>query len=416
MPASHDSPRLLVVDGHRKREFYANLVTAIDAEWISVAPPELLAGVAPNTDLVIADDESWPWVGAALPELRRRGVPALHVIDGILEWRNIWEHPGTQSEADGMPRFQPVLADKIACMGRSQARLLESWGNVGKCEVTGSPRFDGFRRTARQRPAGEPYRVLVTTARTPGFSSGDVARVRESLMDLRRWFNQHRAADGTRVEPVWRVTGELTATMDPDGSSDGWSRGLTEQLETVEALITTPSTVQIEGMLAGVPVALIDYLNRPHFVPAAWTMTAPGQIAETLPMLLAPDARRMLYQDTILHDAVECRSPATPRVAALIEAMVAAGREARREGRTVRLPDRIVVDDANGHHPREERYDPALLHPSHPVLAQRNLSELQAEVGHLRRAIRLSPSQIAYRILCRCERHVVDRLRLWSRR
>jgi hypothetical protein len=94
---------------------------------------------------------------------------------------------------------------------------------------------------------------------------------------------------------------------------------LTEQLATVDALITTPSTVQIEGMLAGVPVALIDYLNRPHFVPAAWTMTAPCQIAETVPMLLAPDARRMLYQDTILHDAVECRSPATPRVAALIE-------------------------------------------------------------------------------------------------
>jgi len=113
-----------------------------------------------------------------------------------------------------------------------------------------------------------------------------------------------------------------------------------------------------------VPVALIDYLNRPHFVPAAWTMTAPGQIAETLPMLLAPDARRMLYQDTILHDAVECRSPAAPRVAALIEAMVAAGREARREGRTVRLPDRITVDEGNRHHSREERYDPALLHPS----------------------------------------------------
>jgi hypothetical protein len=416
MPAAHDSPRLLVVDGHRKRDFYANLVATIDADWKSVAPPELLAGVAPNTDLVITDDESWPWVGAALPELRRRGIPSLHLIDGILEWRNTWEHPDTQSEADGMPRFQPVLADKIACIGPSQARLLESWGNVGKCEVTGSPRFDGVRRAARRRPASEPYRVLVTTARTPGFSSTDVARVRESLVDLRGWFSQHRAADGIGVEPVWRVTGDLTASVDPDGSSGGWSRGLTEQLATVDAVITTPSTVQIEGMLAGVPVALIDYLNRPHFVPAAWTMTAPGHIPETMPMLLAPDEPRMLYQDTILHDAVECRSPAAPRVAALIEAMVAAGREARREGRTVRLPDRITVDEGNRHHSREERYDPASLHPSHPVLAQTNLSELQAEVGHLRRALRLSPTQMAYRIVCRCERYVLDHLRPRTRR
>ena len=84
MPDRGDRPHVLVVDGHRKRDFYANLVSAVDAEWRSIAPPEVLAGVPPNTDLVITDDESWPWVGAALPELRRHGVPSLHLIDGIL--------------------------------------------------------------------------------------------------------------------------------------------------------------------------------------------------------------------------------------------------------------------------------------------------------------------------------------------
>jgi hypothetical protein len=416
MPDRHERPRVLVVDGHRKREFYAALVSAVDATWRSVAPPELLAGVPPDTDLVIVNDESWPWVGAALPELRRCGVPSLHLVDGILEWRNTWEHPGTQSEGDGMPRFQPVLADKIACIGRSQARLLESWGNAGKCEVTGSPRFDNIRRSARRRRPGDTYRVLVATARTPGFVAADLARVRDSLIDLRDWFTEHRAADGARVEPVWRVTGALSTAVDPDGATGGWSRTLSEQIETVDALITTPSTVQVEGMLAGVPVALVDYLNRPHYVPAAWTITAPSQIDETLRMLLAPDARRLLYQDTILHDAVECRSPAIPRLAQIIETMVSAGRDARREGRTLRLPDRIVPDDANGHHLSEDRFDPAELHPSHPVLTQRSVSELQAEVGHLRRAIRLSPSQTAYRILSGWERYVLDRLRPWSGR
>ena len=38
--------------------------------------------------------------------------------------------------------FQPVVGHKIACLGRSQARILESWGNVGKCEIVGAPRLD----------------------------------------------------------------------------------------------------------------------------------------------------------------------------------------------------------------------------------------------------------------------------------
>ena len=35
-----------------------------------------------------------------------------------------------------MPLFQPVLSHKVACLGRSQARLLESWGS-GCVRLTG---------------------------------------------------------------------------------------------------------------------------------------------------------------------------------------------------------------------------------------------------------------------------------------
>ncbi len=71
-----------------------------------------------------------------------RGIPTLILADGILEYRNTWEHP--QLPAGSL--FQPVLGHKIACLGRSQARILESWHNGNRCEVTGSPRFDYVRR------------------------------------------------------------------------------------------------------------------------------------------------------------------------------------------------------------------------------------------------------------------------------
>ena len=37
---------------------------------------------------------------------------------------------------------KPLMGHKLACLGRAQARTVESWGGLGKCEIVGQPRFD----------------------------------------------------------------------------------------------------------------------------------------------------------------------------------------------------------------------------------------------------------------------------------
>jgi hypothetical protein len=74
-------------------------------------------------------------------------------------------------------------------------------------------------------------------------------------------------------------------------------------------------------MLLGRPVAAVDYHNVPRFVPTAWTIGAPGQVAPVLAEILSPPARKMAFQDDCLHDALACDGPASPRVAALIRRM-----------------------------------------------------------------------------------------------
>jgi hypothetical protein len=54
-------------------------------------------------------------------------VPILILSDGILEYRNTWEHPDLAKGS----LFQPVIGHKLACIGRGQARILEGWGNEG---------------------------------------------------------------------------------------------------------------------------------------------------------------------------------------------------------------------------------------------------------------------------------------------
>lgn len=332
-------------------------------------------------------------------ELARRSVPTLHVIDGIVEWRNTWENPTHDAPGlPAMPLFRPILSHKVACLGRSQARLLESWGNRGKCEVVGLPRLDGMIEGPRRpRRDDGPFRILVATARTPGFTPDQLGRAERSLLDVKAWFETNPSLEGRAVEPVWRVSGQLTSRLGlPRARHDAFGTDLPGVLEKVDAMVSTPSTLLLEGMLAGIPVALLDYNNRPPYVPAAWSITAPEHVGAALGELLRPAANRMEHQEFLLHEALECRTPAAPRLRKLISEMIRIGRECRREGKAPVFPERIL-EASSGAPPS---FETAELYPQHEVLRQES-ARLQAELGHLRRATSWNLTSVRDRVVSR---------------
>jgi hypothetical protein len=142
-------------------------------------------------------------------------------------------------------------------------------------------------------------------------------------------------------------------------------------------VVTTPSTAQLEAFLSGRPTALLDYANRPHYVPAAWRITAKEQIRETLSSLAEPSPARMRYQDEVLRDALECTTPATPRLARLVEAMIEIGERSRAEGRPLAFPARLLERDGAA----APGPDLAALYPENEAFAIRDLSELRRQLA-----------------------------------
>src|SRR5688572_27537421 len=137
-------PRIAIIDGKFRPQYYVQVRDAFPAHWVNLDDPSAEEVDLSSFDLALISDEFYSPGSLALLNAQRLGVPVLHVVDGVLEWRNTWENPRSLSEERGLPLFQPVLADKIACLGRSQARILESWGNLGRCEVVGAPRLDNL--------------------------------------------------------------------------------------------------------------------------------------------------------------------------------------------------------------------------------------------------------------------------------
>jgi hypothetical protein len=344
-----------------------HIATKLSADW---TPPDDAALIVTHYHYQL------PEVAVLRRAVEQNAVPILILADGILEYRNTWMHPGL---ADGAI-FQPILGHKLAVIGHSQARIVESWGNPGKCEIVGLPICD---RLIGQQPGerrmGQPARILIATARTPGFDQHQLGEVARSLTDLKDWF-----ADFGQpfCQPVWRLTGDMDQRIGVDQSGTSTSAmDLYDLLRQVDAVITTPSTLMLEAALAGLPVALLDYNNCPHYVPSAWTISAPEHISTVIRELVGPPEARLTFQRAVLHDALECATPATPRLLQLIHAMYRAGCRCRSEQIAVSLPARIL-DPFTPLPEAANCAEPKLMYPRNATFANHDLRSLQVELNH----------------------------------
>lgn len=299
-----------------------------------------------------------------------RGV--LVLADGILEFRNSW----LNSNIPAGSLLQPALAHKIATIGPAQSRWLESWGNHGCCETVGLPRLDtaaaanGWHAVPASRSAGEPTGsanltltapqpqtrdtaqpacLLICSARTPAFSEAQWEVTLAQFRALSDYLQSHPPHhQGQPVSVRWRVAERIAAELNIPAESV--SNGpITAALELASAVITMPSTVQLEAMLYRRPVATLDFFQVPNYVPAAWQITAAEHFGSIIPQLFEPCPLRQFYQDRLLKDQLWCESSASERMWTLVAGMARIANRQRQQGIPVRFPRHILPAESSDH-------------------------------------------------------------------
>lgn len=385
--------RILILDPARH---WSSVQACLDAEYVAneggVYPP-----VNDSIDLAIVGDER-PWVNRrAIRHVQARGIPVLFFPDGILEWRNQFSNPLLVDPREAVPAvFMPVLSDKVACIGKSQARVLESWGNTGKCEIVGAPRLDYCLELRKQLSASRPSRrgdsvLLVQTARNPAFNASQEKNLVQALSDVSRLVSMWNQERSHPIRVVWRLAAAVAEKLPmlAGEASPFETVALSEVLTEVDAVISTPSTAMLEAMACGIPTALLDYNNAPQYVQAAWSVTSPEHLSSTIEELLDPPAPRLLCQEYFARDSLELGEPASVLAARLISEMVTIRRKRLRgaPGRRVEFPTRILRepdsrDDGSGGIPLRS------LYPGHSVFLT-DTARLQVEVAELRMGMRV---------------------------
>lgn len=357
--------------------------------WIDDCPLPIQVVQSPVEDwhppedagLVLTHEHfQWETVATLRRVLDASRIPVLIMCDGILEYRNTWENPKI---ADGSI-YQTIFGHKIACIGRAQARTIESFGNAGLCEIIGHPKFDlSYDQACLPVQGSGPFRLLITTARTPAFNEQQHLQVVKGLSELKRRFERNQGVAGRKVDIQWRLPSELLSELElPLPKASYRLPSLGDAIEASDAIITTPSTVYLEGVIKRRPTAILDYTNSPSYVPSAWRITAAGHINPTLAELADPPVAKMLFQRTTLHDQIELGLNSKQRLFKLLREMMAAGEKASKQDRPIKLPHRMIADPLRGFAKIEDEFDMASLFPGSSAFKRTNVIQLQQELAH----------------------------------
>lgn len=375
------SQKVYFVGSHAEVAHHAApLAELLDYE---VALPDEVVRKSQPGDLAVFYSEHFDRFRECVQELKQRRVATLYMIDGILEWRNAWENRADEVACPWTMR--PALADKVACIGYSQISVLNSWGNTEKTELVGIPRFDRIRKqeVAPVNRETDCVRILLMSAKCPGFTEDQVAKTLQGFAELKNWFDRNPEINGRKVELVWRLTGGLAEQLGVENHCHDLSgEELVETIRTVDAVITTPSTAMLEAMLLERPVAVLDYNHTPQWVTAGWTISASSQLDEVIVDLLRfPEAKR-LFQSTALDMALASTEHASERLCELIKRMLA--HAAQQTDNEFKFPPNLIGDlIVEG----QTTFDHSTLYPTYSEFENGDVIKLQTNLAHSRREI-----------------------------
>tara|TARA_B100000287_G_scaffold435479_1_gene504002 strand:- start:2227 stop:3441 length:1215 start_codon:yes stop_codon:yes gene_type:complete len=333
-----------------------------------------------NPDIILTYADSYHAVRDLSKIADINKIPSLLIADGVLEWRHQWENPKF-GFGGGIPYFQKLNVDKIACYGYQDARILESWGNINKCEVTGAARFDNYSKIKKILHSG-PRRILVLSANTPGYTDEQKHLAIKSFQDIHK-ITKNRSD----IEIVWRLRKGLEDELGFINKNNNYGNSLNEILPHIDGAISQPSTVALETMRVGIPTAILDYQNSPNYIRSGWSITSSGQIENVLNGLSKPPQNQMLFQDELLNFQLYWQGSARKRVLTLISKMINIGRICRENGDALLYPRRIIPLHLEGHSPTSEYFDYEKLYPLHPIYKKKSINRLQNEIIYLQQKL-----------------------------
>ncbi len=256
---------------------------------------------------------------------KEQNIPTILLMDGIIEWKHFFENPKWSFGGHEAPYF-PVQCDKIFVPGASTYRFLEFFGNQGKCEITGFPRFDHYKAIENTSVNKNGKKVIgIMSGNTAGYTPEQIKQSKILFEDIFYW-----AQGNSEIEVLWRLRKGFEKILDIEITNEP-SKDLIDFLSKTDAVVCQPSTAAYEAMLLGLPTALADYSIAPNYMHAAWEIHSKEQIDVVMKSITNPHPLKISLQQHFLDETLAWQGKSAETASKLINAIIEAKQQAPKQ-------------------------------------------------------------------------------------
>jgi hypothetical protein len=263
-----------------------------------------IRALLPDCRIVISKSYTRPQSNRWIFEARRLGIPTLLLIDGPLEWANLYENPSLarlgESGATGL--YEPIIHDAVATIGNAQSQWIEE-RNAGRgIELMSYTNRRIQTRTERESTKPDPdfeFDFLVTTARTPYRNAREKADLGEvlSACGAALAHGGHRTLVRIFDEDLRKSIRSAAPSFSFETKSS-----FAEALSRSRCVIGTPSSVLLEAMQHDKPTGLLMFRDDPLFYQTGWLLGCSHDWRTSFASMLGRDPNRMELQQQSLRE------------------------------------------------------------------------------------------------------------------
>lgn len=310
--------RLATPERNNRFVHFSGIINHPCIDWLGSIDIAQQSDALDHVDAVICSDEWIAETRASIALCKLKGIPTFHVLDGVIRWKNLFENPRSLDHHQGAPFMQPLISDVTFAMGEMQAAILRWLGNDNVI-VSGLPRFADYPRAKCRVGSATSPRLLVTSSNRPWYTEPQRNQFIQAFSELISSLVELGSQNSFAVD------GRLSPWVDWDSSQSSWlppHPDLIDQLRSCTALITTPSTVAVEGMLLGIPTMIFDPWSDPVLIPSAWYLNDSCCLSQSIESLLSPSAQRASFQDGLRDLLIRDSSQSVDHIISVIKSFI----------------------------------------------------------------------------------------------
>lgn len=255
-----------------------------------------IRALLPECRLVISKNYCRPQSNRWIFEARRLGIPTLLLIDGPLEWANLYSNPSLAALGNGGATglFEPIIHDAVATIGNGQLRWIGSRNHARGIELLSyaNQRIQ-TKMNVRSANVEPEFDFLLTTARTAYVSDREKADLLVALRSCGAALE--RAGHRTLVRVFDDELRTTIQSIAPSCTFDAQD-SFTEALGRTRCVIGTPSSVLLESMKHDKPTGLLMFRDSPLFYQSGWLLGCNEDWKSSFTSMLTRDPARMALQ------------------------------------------------------------------------------------------------------------------------